>query len=138
MRKWALIPAGTLLMALAISSVPVYAGESQGPVLTFSMPAHDCGIVYYDTVSIKTVDIEFANTGDAPLVLNGVNSCCGTVVTYWPREPVLPGEKEKIQVRFRIAKNPGSIQRVISVVSNDAVQPRIRYPITGQVKHSQE
>lgn len=137
MRINKLLSAGTLLMTLTISSIPVYA-ESQGPVLTFSTPTYDCGIVNFDTVSIKTINIEFFNTGDAPLVLNGVNSCCGTVVTNWPKEPVLPGGKGTIQVRFRIAKNPGTIGRVISVASNDAVDPRKRYHITGQIEKGQE
>ncbi len=138
MRISTLLSAGILFMALAISSISLYAAESQGPVLTFSNPEYDCGIVYYDNVSIKTINIEFSNTGDAPLVLKGVNSCCGTVVTYWPKEPVLPGEKGKIEVRFRIAKNPGTIQRVISVGSNDANHSRKRYHITGRVEQRPE
>ena len=132
MRKSALLSAGMMLLA----STMAYAGESQGPSLTFATQGYDCGIVYYDETSIKTVEIEFVNTGDAPLVLHRIHSCCGTVVTKWPEEPTLPGEKGSIQVRFRIAKQPGNIRRVISIRSNDEDNPRIRYLITGQILKS--
>ncbi len=112
--------------------------EQNGPQLTFATDGHDCGTVYFQDVDIKTIEVRFSNTGDAPLVLNGVRSCCGTVVTRWPREPVLPGESETIEVQFRVVNRPHMIRRVISVASNDPDSPRKRFHITGRVEPKNE
>lgn len=130
--KYHYLIAGLLLL---FAAVPVHAAEeNQGPILAFADPEYDCGTIYFDEVDIKTLEIGFSNTGDAPLVLRNVRACCGTVVTDWTREPVLPGEKGKIEVRFRVAKRPHMIRRVISVESNSADNPRQRYRITGRVQ----
>ena len=115
------------------SAAALYAEEQTGPQLTFDTDEYDCGTLYFEDVDIKTIEIGFSNTGNAPLVLDNVRSCCGTVVTGWPREPVLPGEKAKIEVRFRVASRPHMIRRVVSVASNDANAPRQRIRITGRV-----
>ncbi len=129
--KYQYFIAGVLLL---LAAATVHAGESQGPILTFANPEYDCGTIYFDEVDIKTLEIEFSNTGDSPLVVNNIRACCGTVVTDWTREPVLPGEKGKIEVRFRVAKRPHMIRRVISVESNSADNPRQRHRITGRAQ----
>ena len=115
------------------SAAALYADDQPGPQLTFDTDEYDCGTLYFEDVDIKTIEIGFTNTGDAPLVLDNVRACCGTVVTGWPREPVLPGEKAAIEVRFRVTSRPHMIRRVVSVASNDASAPRQRFNITGRV-----
>jgi hypothetical protein len=108
------------------------AQEKQGPQLTFSTPGHDYGTIYFDDVNVKTLEIEFYNTGNAPLLLDNVRACCGTVVTRWTHEPVLPGEMGTIEVRFRVANRPHNISRVVSVDSNSGDTTRHRFRITGR------
>ena len=115
------------------SAAAVYAEEQTGPRLTFDKDEYDCGTIYFEDIDIKTIEIGFTNTGEAPLVLDNVRSCCGTVVTGWPREPVLPGDNAKIEVRFRVASRPHMIRRAVSVASNDTSAPRQRIHITGRV-----
>ncbi len=109
------------------------ASEPQGPQLTFATEGHDCGTIYFDEVNVKTIEVEFSNTGDSPLVISNVRACCGTRVTEWTREPLLPGESGKINVSFRVPNRPHAISRVVTVQSNSAGGARNRFRIKGRV-----
>ncbi len=100
--------------------------------MTFATEGYDCGTIYFEEVDVKTVEIEFTNTGDAPLVLDNVRACCGTRVIQWPREPVLPGESATIEVKFRVPNRPHTIRRVATVYSNSTNDPRKQFRITGR------
>ncbi len=123
-----IVPVLFLLFSVAALS----ASEPQGAQLTFATDGYDCGEIYFEEVDVQTVEIEFSNTGDAPLVLGNVRACCGTRVIQWPREPVLPGEKASIEVRFRVPNRPHMIRRLVVVYSNSIDDPRKRFPITGR------
>jgi len=58
----------------------------------------------------------FTNTGDEPLVITRVNSSCGCTVPKKPEEPIMPGEKGEIQVKYNMRL--GKINRAITVESN--------------------
>lgn len=59
---------------------------------------------------------EFTNTGDEPLIIMNVRSSCGCTVPSKPTEPILPGQKGNIDVKYNMA--PGRISRTITVESN--------------------
>ncbi|MHC5202677.1 DUF1573 domain-containing protein [Myroides sp. LJL119] len=59
---------------------------------------------------------EFTNTGDEPLIIMNVRSSCGCTVPSKPTEPILPGQKGKIDVKYNMAL--GRISRTITVESN--------------------
>ena len=58
----------------------------------------------------------FTNTGAEPLVITRVNSSCGCTVPKKPEEPIMPGEKGEIQVKYNMRL--GKINRAITVESN--------------------
>ena len=58
----------------------------------------------------------FTNTGDEPLVITRVNSSCGCTVPKKPEEPIMPGQKGEIQVKYNMRL--GKINRAITVESN--------------------
>lgn len=128
---WKTIFALPCILLFFVAVLP--ASEHQGPQLTFATEGHDCGTIYFDEVNVKTIDIEFSNTGDAPLVISNVRACCGTRVTEWTREPVLPGENGIINVSFRVPNRPHAISRVVTVESNSASGSRNRFRIKGRV-----
>lgn len=73
----------------------------------------------------------FTNTGDAPLVISKVNSSCGCTIPKKPEKPILPGESDKIQVKYD-TQRVGLIRKSISVTSN-ASNPSVYLKITGEV-----
>ena len=56
----------------------------------------------------------FTNTGDAPFVISKVNSSCGCTIPKKPEKPILPGESDKIQVKYD-TQRVGLIRKSISV-----------------------
>ncbi|UNY98994.1 DUF1573 domain-containing protein [Zhouia spongiae] len=60
---------------------------------------------------------EFTNTGDAPLVISKAYSSCGCTVPSWPKEPIAPGKKGKIEIKYD-TNRPGPIRKTITVITN--------------------
>lgn len=91
----------------------------------------------YGTVSKDSDDgirsIEFTNTGNEPLVITDVKSTCGCTVPSKPKEPIMPGKSDKIEVKYNM--NPGPIRKTITIESNAINWPEGRIPlkIKGEV-----
>ena len=66
-----------------------------------------------------TIEIEFKNTGNQPLIVNKVTGCCGTQIKDWTKQPLQPGKEGTIHVHFRVKPNPHQISRTVKVISND-------------------
>ncbi len=107
--------------------------EKNGPKLTFEPNRYDYGTVYVDEMPDTKLDIRFSNTGNEPLVITNVRACCGTRVTGWPREPIMPGQADTISVEFRLAQRPQRISRTVTVTYNNPEEPTVRYRIMGQI-----
>jgi len=77
---------------------------------------------------------EFTNTGEAPLIITKVKSSCGCTTPSWPKNPVLPGESGKIEVKYNtMIVSP--IRKTITVSSN-ADKPTVALKIKGLVVDS--
>ena len=123
----------SLTALLTILVMVAYASEKKGPELTFENSRHDYGTVYVDDMPETKLAINFSNTGDEPLILSNVRACCGTRVTQWPREPILPGDEGTINIEFRLAPRAQRISRSVTVTYNNEEKPTERFRITGQV-----
>ncbi len=123
---------------LMIFSFILIAGKEKGPVLTFETPTHDYGTVYTDDLPETTLAIVFENTGNEPLVLTNVRACCGTRVTDWPREPVMPGLTDTINIEFRLVPRPHRIRRSVVASSNCSESNNKIFRITGEVVQREE
>lgn len=74
---------------------------------------------------------EFTNTGDAPLIITKVKSSCGCTVPSWPKDPIMPGESGKIEVKYD-TNRVMPIRKTITVTSN-AETPTVALKIKGTV-----
>jgi hypothetical protein len=99
------------------------------PEISFDKTVHDYGTIPYNGDG-KCV-FEFTNTGKEPLILTNVRSSCGCTVPKWPREPILPGQSDVINVEYK-TNRIGKINKTITVQSN-ASNPTVVLRITGQV-----
>ena len=66
--------------------------------IVFEEMAHDFGTMKEGAVVEHTFD--FKNEGKVPLIISNVRSSCGCTAPSWPKDPIEPGKKGKIQVRF--------------------------------------
>ncbi|WP_121966026.1 DUF1573 domain-containing protein [Myroides sp. N17-2] len=103
------------LLVLVLTSAVTFA--QKGPKIQFK--AENNTIDYGTVVRGKDNGLrtfEFTNVGDEPLIITAVRSTCGCTVPSKPEEPILPGQKSKIDVQYNMA--PGKISRTITVESN--------------------
>lgn len=119
------------IVAAIITSAAAYA--QAGPKIEFKEDTIDYGTVYKDEDSGIRV-FEFTNTGDAPLIIKSVKSTCGCTVPSKPKEPIMPGKSDKIEVKYNM--KPGSIRKTITVQSNAVNYENgiVALKIKGEVK----
>jgi len=102
--------------------------------ITFTTLEHNYGVVEYNANG--TCVFEFTNTGKIALVLNNVQASCGCTAPEWSKEPIKPGDKGKITVKYN-TMIPGPFQKSITVYSNAATNPVVLI-IKGEVKPQQQ
>ncbi len=61
----------------------------------------------------------FTNTGEAPLIISKVRTSCGCTVPEWPKEPIQPGERGVLKVRFDTHHKKGHQVKTITIHSNE-------------------
>ncbi|TAF33616.1 MAG: DUF1573 domain-containing protein [Cytophagales bacterium] len=75
---------------------------------------------------------ECENTGNYPVIINQVRGSCGCVVGDYPREPIAPNEKAKIEIIFNTQGKQGAQKKIITIVSN-AENSELKLILTGTV-----
>lgn len=105
------------------------APNPNAPEITFDKLVHDYGTLY--VAGDGNCEFVFTNNGKEPLILSSVKSSCGCTVPSWPREPILPGKKESIKVKYD-SNRVGPINKTITVMSNAKNSPVV-LKITGNI-----
>ena len=131
----------TMLMLLVSATVvfsqaqePVQVVDNpNAPVISFDKLVHDYGTIPFGGNGVCT--FKFTNTGKEPLILQQPQSSCGCTVPTWPKEPVLPGASNEIQVTYN-TKKAGPINKTVTVRSN-AKNNTVVLRITGKVEADQ-
>ena len=108
----------TALAALCCLSLSAQNPQSdKKPEITFDENVFDFGVVKEESNSVSHV-FTFTNTGNEPLVLNSVKASCGCTTPQWSREPVAPGGKGTILVKYSTAGRPGAFTKTVTLNSN--------------------
>jgi len=116
--RWA-APAAALALA-ACRSVG-HAPAVAGPRLVLEHTSHDFG----EVTQGKIVEhrFPFSNGGDAELRIEDVSTPCGCTVGLPDKTDLKPGESSYIDVTYDSAARSGDVERVVTVRSNDPVEP---------------
>lgn len=72
------------------------------------------------------------NIGNAPLVIQNINTSCGCTTVSYSKEPVQPGKEIALEVIYK-AEHPEHFDKTISVYCNTEVSP-IVLKISGDAK----
>ena len=118
-----------LLLAVAVITAQGVK-DKNGPQITFKENLHDYGEIY--VAGDGTYEFVFTNTGNEPLILSKPRSSCGCTVPSWPKEPILPGEDNKIKVTYNTHK-AGAFNKTVTVYSNAVNKTAIVLRIKGKV-----
>ncbi len=127
-----------LMLLFSITLMADNDDEKMGALLKFANKNHDYGTVYVDSMPNTKLDIAFSNQGDEPLIISSVRGCCGTRITKWPKEPILPGEESTISIQFSLAARPQRISKTVTVTYNNEKEPVVRYRVVGEVVERSE
>jgi outer membrane biosynthesis protein TonB len=84
--------------------------------ITYSKNDADLGEVAEGT-KVKHA-FEFQNTGNDPLFIYSAQGSCGCTIPNYPKEPIAPGQKGKIDIEFDSNGRPGSNTKTVTVQAN--------------------
>jgi hypothetical protein len=83
--------------------------------MDFKKEVHDYGNI--KNGANGTCTFEFTNTGNAPLIISNATGSCGCTVPTWPKEPIAPGAKGEITVKYD-TKRTGEFTKTVTLTSN--------------------
>lgn len=97
--------------------------NADGPTDTVNVAKISLSEIIYDFGTVNEGDIvthvfPFENTGKIPLLITDARSTCGCTVPNWPQEPIPPGGKNEIKVKFDTDKKTKNQTKTITIISN--------------------
>lgn len=110
-------PAGPIMERDIIEEARKHAETS----LALSEPSFDFGKIKKGD-AVEHV-FEVTNTGKNPLVISNVQPTCGCTVPDFTKDPIAPGQKGKITLKFNSANFDGVVHKSAEVYANVAQVP---------------
>lgn len=120
-----------LISVMLLSFVGIAMAQQQnGAEIKFDEVTHNFG-EFPDTTPVQECTFTFTNVGNAPLVINQVIAGCGCTTTSYTKEPIMPGKKGTISVKYNgTGKFAGHFKKGITVRTN-GVPELVRLYIEG-------
>lgn len=97
--------------------------ESKEPLTTVALSEadYDFGTIVKGT-QVEHI-YEITNTGSQPLVISNVQPGCGCTIPEFTKEPILPGKKGKIKLKFNSSNFVGIQKKFAHVFANVKKSP---------------
>lgn len=94
-----------------------------GPLTSLALSGN-----HYDFGDVKKGEVvehiyEVTNTGDNPLIISEVKPTCGCTVPEFTKEPIKPGQKGQITLRFDSTNFEGIQQKQTQIFANVETSP---------------
>ncbi|TAK38595.1 MAG: DUF1573 domain-containing protein [Saprospiraceae bacterium] len=102
---------------------------ASGPAMNFEQTEVDYGEIVQGADPLRI--FTFTNTGTEPLIISNAKGSCGCTVPKWPKDPILPGETSKIEVRYD-TNRVGPFQKTVTITTNEATNSHV-LKIKGKV-----
>ena len=108
----------TPLQKAPVMESDLIGGAHKGPQTTLALSESS-----FDFGKIKKGDVvehvyEVTNTGKNPLIISNVQPTCGCTVPDFTKDPILPGQKGKITLKFNSANFDGVVHKSAEVYAN--------------------
>ena len=130
MRRW--ISLSVVAALLATGGAFETRGNTQsGPRLQLGQREWDFGQIW--TGDPCQTEIELKNVGDATLKILNIRSSCGCAAAEPGKRELAPGESDTMTVTYDTNKNTKNVRHTVTLVTNDPVEPEIRFELHGQV-----
>ena len=120
-----------IVMFVAVLAInKAVAQTDAGAKIEFTKETHDYGTI--KNGADGTCSFEFKNTGNEPLIISMAKGSCGCTVPEWPKEPIAPGAKASIKVKYDTSR-AGAINKNVTITSNAVNEPNKIIYIKGTV-----
>ncbi|MEZ5046807.1 MAG: DUF1573 domain-containing protein [Chitinophagaceae bacterium] len=96
------------------------------PIFRFNEETHDFGTLKEGPVAEYV--FEFTNVGKEPLIIQNCSASCGCTTPDWTKDPIMPGKKGKITVKYNTQGRPGGFNKTVYIQSN-AKSEKDRYEL---------
>lgn len=109
-----------ILICIIIASLASLASakdKAEYAEATFATTEADLGFIREEKGVVKC-EFEFKNTGTSPLIIIDVKASCGCTNPDFPRQPIAPGKKGKINVKYNPAGVSGGFRKSLIVKTN--------------------
>ena len=116
---------------MVVGSFAYVSAQVAGPQIEFDRTEHDYGEI--EQGGDGKTEFVFTNTGTEPLIISKAKGSCGCTVPEWPKEPIAPGAKASIKVKYD-TKRVGPISKSVTITSNSVDQSTALLKIKGSVK----
>jgi len=112
------------------SAAKVIAPKVEGAGMVFETETIDYGTIPHNAEPNR--EFVFTNNGTKPLIITNTQGSCGCTVPTTPKEPIAPGAKGKIGVRYATDR-VGPFTKTVTVTSNAEGQATKTLTIKGTV-----
>ena len=106
------------------------AAKVEGAGMVFESEVIDYGTIAHNADGKR--EFVFTNNGNKPLIITNTQGSCGCTVPTTPKEPIAPGAKGVIGVKYATDR-VGAFTKTVTVTSNAAGQPNKVLTIKGTV-----
>jgi hypothetical protein len=119
-----------LILIIAAFHACSLKSNNNDAAIRFSKEKHDFGIIPYEKEVVCTFD--FYNTGKSLLVVYDVKPSCGCTVAEWTSDPIRPGGKGELKLKYDAAFT-GVFHKTVEFYYNGPNSP-IKLEIQGEVE----
>ena len=78
-------------------------------------------------------EFSFVNNGNKPLIITNASGSCGCTVPSFPKEPIMPGAKAVIGVKYDTSRAGQPFNKTVTITSNATAAPSKILTIKGTV-----
>jgi len=117
--------------AATLSFAQDEAPAADGPKMKFDAKEVDYGTIEQGSEPLRV--FTFVNEGTEPLVIKNAKGSCGCTVPKWEKEPIMPGEKSAIEVRYD-TNRVGPFTKRVTLTTNENDENTVVLTIKGKVE----
>jgi hypothetical protein len=103
------------------TATAIVVAQNVGTAITWKSDQLDLGEIPQNQP--KTVDFEFKNTGNTPVLITHVQPTCGCTATNYTKTEIRPGGKAQVTVTYNAASK-GAFTKSIMVTTNADANPK--------------
>jgi outer membrane lipoprotein-sorting protein len=115
---------------LKATNTKVATAKVNGAGMVFVSETIDYGTVAYNSDGKR--EFVFTNNGNKPLIITNAQGSCGCTVPTYPKEPIAPGAKGVIGVKYDTSRGGQAFTKTVTLTTN-AVVPNKTLTIKGNV-----